>query len=185
MPRTSAEATAGHMDAERLVALQAGALELLRAWPSALPPVSMRLSARLTRCAGIYRPPGEITLSRHFVRQHPLPESLAVVRHELAHHIVRHTVAGRVRPHGPEFRVVAERLDAPRYAPAFDAPRTMYAYRCPACGWTWHRGRAIPKRRRYACARCAPSYDGRFRLIYLGTWRATPAAPLLAGTPPR
>jgi predicted SprT family Zn-dependent metalloprotease len=151
--------------------LQAAANRLLGTHRPALPPVTVRLSGRLSRSAGIYRPPGDITLSRHFLEQHGPEQAEAVLRHELAHHIVRWTVPGRVRPHGREFQEVAAALGAPRYAPAYMTPHTIYAYRCPACGWTWERRRRLPRGRRYACARCAPRYDDRFRLHYAGSWR--------------
>lgn len=136
-----------------------------------LPPFAVRISARLTRSAGTYRPPGTITISRHFLEEHGLEATLPILRHEIAHHVVRWTARGRVRPHGPEFRAVAARLGAPLHAPAFRAPRLVYGYRCPACGWTWLRGRRIGRSRRYSCARCAPRYDQRYRLVSIGSWR--------------
>lgn len=136
-----------------------------------LPPVSVRLSSRLTRSAGTYRPPGTITISGRFLQQHGFDETEPILRHEVAHHIVHWTVRGKARPHGPEFRAIAAALGAPLHAPAFAAPRLVYGYRCPACGWTWHRGRRIRRSHRYSCARCAPRYDPRFRLVYLGSWR--------------
>jgi predicted SprT family Zn-dependent metalloprotease len=163
-------------DPAALAELNALAAALAAAWTPALPAPAVRLSARLTRSAGTYRPPGTITISRHFVDQYGLAATIPILRHELAHHAVHHTAGrrarpGRVRPHGPEFRAAAARLDAPRHAPAFAAPRTVHGYRCPACGWTVLRGRRLPRRRRYSCARCAPRYDDRFRLTYLGSWR--------------
>ena len=134
-----------------------------------LPSVSVRLSGRLSRSAGLYRPPGEITVSRHFLDQHGLAAAEAVLLHELAHHIVRWTVPGRVRPHGKEFQQVAAALGAPRFAPAYVTAHTLHVYRCPGCGWTWERRRKLSRGRRYACARCAPRYDERFRLTYAGS----------------
>jgi predicted SprT family Zn-dependent metalloprotease len=155
-----------------LAELRARAAVLAASWSPPLPAPAVRLSARLTRSAGTYRPPGTITISRHFFEQHGVEATLPILRHELAHHAVHHTVGRRVRPHGAEFRAAAALLEAPRHAPAFAAPRTVHGYRCPACGWTVLRGRRLPRRRRYSCARCAPRYDDRFRLTYLGSWRA-------------
>jgi predicted SprT family Zn-dependent metalloprotease len=158
-------------DAACLAELQHRACALTAAWSPPLPAPRVRLSARLTRSAGTYRPPGTITISRHFLRQHGLEACLPILRHEVAHHAVHHTAGRRVRPHGAEFRAAAARLDAPRHAPAFAAPRTVHGYRCPACGWTVLRGRRFPRRRRYSCARCSPRYDDRYRLTYVGAWR--------------
>ena len=154
-----------------LTDLQRLAATLADAWRPPLPPPLVQLSARLTRSAGRYRPPATITISRHFLEQHGVEACIPILRHELAHHAVHHTAGRRVRPHGPEFRVAAARLAAPRHAPAFAAPRTVHGYRCPACGWTLLRGRRLV-RRRYSCARCAPRYDERYRLRYIGSWRA-------------
>jgi predicted SprT family Zn-dependent metalloprotease len=147
------------------------ATDLAATWAPPLPPPVVQLSARLTRSAGLYRAPGTIVISRHFLEQHGPDACVPILRHEIAHHAVHHTSAGRVRPHGREFRAAAARLGAPRYAPAFAAPRTVHGYRCPSCGWTVLRGRRLPRRRRYSCARCAPRYDDRYRLRYLGSWR--------------
>ena len=165
MPRTD------RAEAESLAALNALAAKLAAGYEPRLPPPSVRLSARLTRSAGTYRPPGTITISRYFLDQHGLEAAIPVLRHEVAHHIVRWTAHGPVRPHGREFQAAAAALDAPRYAPGFGAPRRVHGYRCPACDWTWLRGRRIPRGRRYACARCAPRYDDRFRLTFIGSWR--------------
>lgn len=151
--------------------LQRIAEQIVAAHSPGLPPIVVRLSARLTRSAGTYRPPGMISISRHFLDEHGLEATLPILRHEVAHHIVRWTARRRVLPHGPEFRAVAAALDAPLHAPAFRAPRRVYAYRCVACGWTWLRGRRIGRTRRYSCARCAAHYDQRFRLVYAGSWR--------------
>lgn len=156
---------------EQLTMLQTLADNLVEAYRSGLPPVVVRLSARLTRSAGTYRPPGTITISRHFLGEHGPAAAIAVLRHEVAHHVVRWTAGPPVRPHGPEFRAAAAALDAPRHAPHFAAPRLVHGYRCPACGWTWLRGRRIRRGRRYACIRCATSYDERYRLTYAGCWR--------------
>lgn len=137
-------------------------------WRPALPIPTIRLSGRLTRSAGTYRPPGTITISRPFLVQHGLAATIPILRHELAHHAVHHTAGARVRPHGREFQTAAAQLSAPRYAPAFYAPRTVHGYRCPACGHTWLRGRRLTQTRRYSCARCAPRYDDRYRLLYVG-----------------
>ena len=152
--------------------LEALAAELAHGVHADLPPLTVRLSARLTRSAGTYRPPGTITLSRHFLRDRGFEATVEILRHEVAHHAVRWTARGRVRPHGPEFLAAAAALEAPRRAPAFRAPRLVHAYRCPVCGWTWLRGRRLRRSRRYACARCAPQYDERFRLRYAGTIRS-------------
>ncbi|MGD9890463.1 MAG: SprT-like domain-containing protein [Dehalococcoidia bacterium] len=151
--------------------LQAIAAQIVAGQVPGLPPIVVRVSARLTRSAGTYRPPGTITISQHFLADHGLEATLPILRHEIAHHIVRWTARRPVRPHGPEFRAVAVALDAPLHAPAFSAPRRVHQYRCPACGWTWQRGRRIGRRRRYSCARCAPRYDQRFRLVYAGSSR--------------
>jgi predicted SprT family Zn-dependent metalloprotease len=169
--REVAEGMAHARPEAAIVALQALADALVAAWDAPLPPVRLRLSARLTRSAGLYHPPGAITISRHFLGQHGAAAAEAIVRHEVAHHVVRWTVPGRVRPHGREFEAVAARLGAPRHAPAFAAPRTVVVYRCPGCGWEWRRGRRIARGRHYACARCAPHYDDRYRLRYAGRWR--------------
>ena len=152
--------------------LEALAAELAHGIRADLPPLVVRLSARLTRSAGTYRPPGTITISRHFLRDHGFDAAVAILRHEVAHHVVRWTSGERVRPHGREFQAVAAALAAPRRAPAFRAPRLVHGYRCPACGWTWLRGRRIRRNHRYACARCAPRYDERYRLRYVGSWRS-------------
>lgn len=156
-------------------ALQRAAEQLIAAQSLALPPVTVRLSARLTRSAGVYRAPGDIAVSRHYLAEHGLEAALAVLRHELAHHIVRWTVRD-AKPHGPAFTAAAAALAAPLRAEAFAAPYTLHAYRCPACGWTWQRRRRIRRGIRYACARCAPRYSDRFRLQFAGTTRVTPAA---------
>jgi hypothetical protein len=44
-------------------------------------------------------------------------------------------------------------------------------YRCPACGWEWRRGRRVRRGRRFSCARCAPAYDERRRLVFTGKRR--------------
>jgi predicted SprT family Zn-dependent metalloprotease len=155
-----------------LTELRRLAADLANAWTPPLPPPLVQLSARLTRSAGLYRQPGTILISRHFLEQHGVDACIPILRHELAHHAVHHTASVRVRPHGPEFRAAADRLGAPRYAPAFAAPRTVHGYRCTACGWTVLRGRRFPRRRHYSCARCAPRYDDRYRLRYIGSWRA-------------
>lgn len=154
-----------------LLMLSSIAERLVAAHAPGLPPLTVRISARLTRSAGTYRPPGTITISRHFLEQHSIEAAEAIIRHEVAHHIVRWTARRRVRPHGPEFRAVAAALDAPLHAPAFAAPRLVHGYRCPACGWTWLRGRRTRRSHRYSCARCARGFDSRFRLLYVGSWR--------------
>jgi predicted SprT family Zn-dependent metalloprotease len=161
------------LDCDRVILdrLQRAAEAILAMHDAGLPPVVVRLSARLTRSAGTYRAPGTITISRHFLRAHDWDAVLAVLRHEAAHHIVRWRAGARARPHGPEFRAFAASLGAPMHAPAFAAPRSVHGYRCPACDWTWLRGRRIPPSRRYSCPRCAPRYDARFRLSYIGSWR--------------
>lgn len=156
--------------------LQTAAVELIEAQRRSLPPVTVRLSARLTRSAGIYRAPGDIAISRHYLAEHGLAAALAVLRHELAHHIVRWT-AREERPHGPAFKATAAALAAPLRAEAFAAPYTVYAYRCPACGWTWQRRRRIRRGARYACARCSPRYSERFRLQFAGAARVSPGCP--------
>jgi len=163
-------ATRSHNDQDR-IALQAAAERILAAYCPALPPPLVRCSARLTRSAGTYRPPVTVTISRPFLAQHGTEAGEAVLRHELAHHVVHMTIRRRVRPHGPEFRAVAVALDAPRYAPAFAATRTVHGYRCPACGWTWLRGRRLRQGRQISCGRCAPAFDARFRLVHVGSWR--------------
>jgi len=166
-------------DTTLLAALQAAAHRFAAGHSQNLPPMTVRLSARLTRSAGTYRPPGTITISRHFLAHHGFEAAVEVLRHEVAHHIVQHgrvstpplPARRRVRPHGREFQAAAAALGAPRHAPHFSAPRLIHGYRCPACGWTWLRGRPIRRGRRYSCARCAPGYDPRFRLVYAGSWR--------------
>jgi predicted SprT family Zn-dependent metalloprotease len=161
----------GHTSIITPAALQRIAEQIVAEHAPDLPPIVVRISARLTRSAGTYRPPGTITISRHFLAEHGLEATLPILRHEIAHHVVRWTAHRRVRPHGPEFRTVAAALHAPLHSPAFRAPRLVYGYRCPACGWTWLRGRRIGRSRRYSCARCAPRYDQRFRLVFAGSWR--------------
>ena len=158
-------------DAASVIALQQIADALIAAHTPPLPPLTVRLSGRLTRSAGIYRPPGDVAISRHFLREHGPDAAALVLRHEVAHHAVRWTAGTGVRPHGPEFRAAAKKLGAPRRAPAFTVPGVVYGYRCAACGWTWVRRRRIRRGRRYACGRCAPAYDERFRLRYAGSWR--------------
>lgn len=146
----------------------------MQAYQATITPPRVRLSDRLTRAAGVYRPPDDIALSRHFLRQHGEAALVAILRHEVAHHIVRGRYAARVRPHGPEFRAVADLLGAPRHAPAFAAPRTVHLYRCPACGATLLRGRRLTRGRRYSCGHCSRRYDARFALRYLGSQRDGP-----------
>jgi predicted SprT family Zn-dependent metalloprotease len=151
-------------------ALRAGRVSGVTAVPG-LAAARVRLSGRLTRCAGIYRPAGDIAISTHYLAAHGIEAARGVVLHEVAHHVVR-TVHGRsARPHGREFRVVAAALGASLRAEAFAAPRTVYLYRCPACGWEWRRGRKAPRGRTYSCGRCAPAYDPRFRLRFGGVHR--------------
>ena len=137
----------------------------------ALGPVQVRLSARLTRCAGVYRPGGDVALSTHFLASHGVARAGGVLLHEIAHHVVR-TLHGRAAaPHGREFKAVATALGADLRAEGFAAPRLVYVYRCPTCGWEWRRGRKTRRGRRYSCARCAPAFDGRHRLVFAGSWR--------------
>ncbi len=158
------------MAKECLRALRTGRVPGLPALPD-LPDVGLRLSARLTRSAGTYRGDGEIAISAHFLTAHGLERTGAILRHEIAHHVVRYLYGRAVAPHGREFRTVAHALSADLRAPAFPAPRTRFVYRCPGCGWEWRRGRRLPHGRRYSCARCAPAYDERFRLRLVGRRR--------------
>lgn len=162
------------MAQEWLQALRAGLVPGLPRLPG-LPDVRLRLSARLTRSAGIYRRNGEIVISTHFLAAHGLERVGGVLRHEIAHHVVRFLHGRAAAPHGREFHIVARALAADLRAPAFPAPRTRYVYRCPACGWEWRRGRRLPRGRSYSCARCAPAYDERFRLRFLGRVRELPS----------
>lgn len=159
----------GYADAI-VAALRRGAVAGLCALPE-LPAVRLRLSARLTRSAGMYRPGGDVALSTYFLAAHGPERARGVLLHELAHHIVRARHGPRVAPHGREFRAVAAALGAELHAAAFPSPRTLYAYRCPGCGWEWLRGRRIARGRGYSCARCAQGYDRRFRLRFAGRRR--------------
>lgn len=158
------------MAKECLLALRDGRVPGLPPLPD-LPDVRLRLSARLTRSAGVYRRDGEIAISTHFLAAHGLERTRGILRHEIAHHVVRYLHGRVAAPHGREFRVVAQALSADLHAPAFPAPRTRFVYRCPCCGWEWRRGRRLPRGRRYSCARCAPAYDERFCLRLAGHWR--------------
>lgn len=141
-----------------------------------LPPVRVRLSARLTSSAGMYyAASADIAISTHFLATHGMDGIDGVIRHEVAHHAVRHHHGRAARPHGREFAAVAAALGASMKAAAFAAPRTVHLYRCPGCGWEWQRGRRVRRGRRFACARCAPHYDDRFRLVYRGSRRIAPA----------
>ncbi len=174
----TAASTIGALEAmaqECLLALRAGQVPGLPPLPG-LPDVRLRLSARLTRSAGIYRQDGEIAISTHFLAAHGVERVGGVLRHEIAHHVVRFLYGRAAAPHGQEFRIVALALGADLRAPAFPAPRTRFVYRCPGCGWEWRRGRRLPPRRAYSCARCAPVYDDRFRLRLVAREREGPAA---------
>lgn len=138
-----------------------------------LGPVRVRLSGRLTRSAGTYRPGGDIAISTHYLATHGLGGADGVIRHELAHHVVRALYGRAARPHGREFHRIALALGADLKADAFVAPRTVYRYRCPTCGWEWQRGRKIGRGRRYSCRHCAPTYNERHRLIFQGRERVT------------
>lgn len=63
-----------------------------------------------------------------------------VIRHELAHAVVIETFGDDVRPHGPEFRDVAESLDAPLYG---EEP--------------------VPYRYNLFCSRCGSMTDGLYK----------------------
>lgn len=153
-----------------IAALREGKIGALRPAP-ALAPVRVRLSARLTRSAGIYRPGGDIALSSHFLAAHGVAGARGVLLHEVAHHVVRALAGQAARPHGREFKRVAVALGADLRAEAFAAPRLVYVYRCPTCGWEWRRGRRLRRGRRYSCSRCAPVYDARHRLLFAGKRR--------------
>jgi predicted SprT family Zn-dependent metalloprotease len=105
--------------------LRAGRVPGLPRLPG-LPDVRLRLSARLTRSAGIYRRNGEIVISTHFLAAHGVERVDGVLRHEIAHHVVRFLHGRTAAPHGREFHVVARALAADLRAPAFPAPRTRY-----------------------------------------------------------
>lgn len=136
-----------------------------------LGPVQVRLSARLTRCAGVYRPGGDVALSTHFLATHGVEGARGVVLHEIAHHLVRTRYGRSAAPHGREFKAVATALGADLHAEGFAAPRLVYVYRCPTCGWEWRRGRKARRGRRYSCSHCSPVYDVRYRLVFAGQWR--------------
>jgi predicted SprT family Zn-dependent metalloprotease len=181
---TTASSTIHALEAmarECLLALQAGRVPGLPPLPD-LPDVRVRVSARLTRSAGIYRRDGEIVISSHFLAAHGLERTRGILRHEIAHHVVRFLHGRAAAPHGREFRVAAHALSADLHAPAFPAPRTRFVYRCPRCGWEWRRGRRLPRGWNYSCARCAPAYDERFRLRLAGRWRAVDSCRAV-GTP--
>lgn len=153
-----------------MAALRAGRVCGLPAVPF-LPPVQVRVSSRMTRCAGLYRPPGDIAVSRHFLATHGVEGARGVVLHEVAHHLTRYVHGRRATPHGDAFLAAAEALGADRHAESFPAPRTVYLYRCPACGLEWRRGRKLRAGRRYSCRRCASRYDDRFRFVFAGVRR--------------
>lgn len=159
-----------------VAALRDGRIAGLAALPG-LGAVTVRLSGRLTRSAGIYRPPGDIAISTHYLAAHGVERAGGVVLHEVAHHAVRAAHGRAARPHGREFTQAALALGASLRAEAFAAPgaRLVYVYRCPTCGWEWHRGRRLAGGRRYSCARCAPAYDERHRLTFAGTDRVRQA----------
>lgn len=136
-----------------------------------LPPVRVRLSGRLTRSAGTYRPEGDIAISSHFLAGHGVEGTRGVLLHEIAHHVVRAVHGRSAPPHGRAFKQAAGALGADLRAEHFAAPRLVYVYRCPACGWEWRRGRRVRRGRRYSCARCAPAYDERRRLVFAGKRR--------------
>lgn len=115
----------------------------------------------------MYRPPGDIAISTHYLSAHGIEAIGGVLMHEIAHHVVRHVTGARVAPHGREFRLVAAALGGSLKAAPFAAPRTVYVYRCPTCRRETVRGRRFSRGRRYSCARCAPAYDPRFRLVYV------------------
>ena len=75
--------------------LQRFAEQIVAKHAPGLPPIVVRVSARLTRSAGTYRPPGTISISRHFLDEHGLEATLPILRHEVAHHIVRWTARRR------------------------------------------------------------------------------------------
>ncbi|MGH2601297.1 MAG: SprT-like domain-containing protein, partial [Dehalococcoidia bacterium] len=75
-------------DTTLLATLQAAAQQIAADHTPDLPPLTVRLSARLTRSAGTYRPPGTITISRHFLAHHGFEAVVEVLRHEVAHHVV-------------------------------------------------------------------------------------------------
>ncbi len=153
-----------------IAAVRSGAVAGLRPFPD-LAPVRVRLSGRLTRSAGIYRPGDDIAISTHFLIAHGLDGVRGVLLHEIAHHIVWLLHGRTARPHGREFRAIAAALGADLRAAAFDAPRWVYVYSCPICGWEWRRGRRVRRSRRYSCPRCAPTYDSRYRLAFAGSQR--------------
>ncbi len=153
-----------------LSALRGGRVAGLPAAPL-LPTVTLRISNRMTRSAGVYRPPGDIAISGHFLAAHGPAGTRGIVLHELAHHVTRYLHGGAATPHGDAFLAVASALGASRYAESFPAPRLVYVYRCPVCGLEWKRGRRTRAGRRYSCRRCAPRYDDRFRFVFTGMRR--------------
>ena len=153
-----------------LVALREGRLAGLSRLPE-LHPVRVRVSGRLTRSAGTYRPDGDVAISAHYLAAHGVEGARGVLLHELAHHVVRSVHGRKAAPHGREFRAVATALAADLRAEGFAAPRLVYFYRCPTCGVEWRRGRRLQRGRRYSCARCSPVYDERHRLRFAGKRR--------------
>jgi len=155
---------------EAIEALRLGTVSGLAAQPG-LGPVRVRLSGRLTRSAGTYRPGGDVAISSHFLAAHGVAGVRGVLLHEIAHHVVRAVHGRGATPHGRAFKQTAAALGADLRAEAFFAPRLVYLYRCPTCGWEWRRGRRARRGRRYSCTRCAPVYDDRHRLVFAGRRR--------------
>lgn len=138
---------------------------------------SVELSGRMTSSAGrCYADTGTIKIATLYHRDHGIDATLLVLKHELAHWAARWRYGSRIAPHGREFRLVAQELDArititcPPFAHKERAQRRaqtrMWRMRCPRCNRVYHRRR----RDKVACRSCCDTYAGghydrRFRLM--------------------
>lgn len=103
-----------------------------------------------------------IRLTWRAYEEHGWSEMRGTIRHELVHawefqHLGE---AG----HGPEFRAMADEIDAPRYCREFSEPRLRLVCRTDGCDWSADRHRASktvtrPERRR--CGSCGGEYEVR------------------------
>ena len=128
-----------------------------------LRPPRVCLSGRLTSSAGMAD--GRSWIHRISIPYHELhgwgEEAEATLLHEMIHLWLRQE--GRPSGHTAEFRALALKLGAPRFAKHMP-PRRQRRYRCPSCGLE-----AVYRRRvRLACRTCCDRFNaGRFTRRFL------------------
>ncbi|MCU4925297.1 SprT-like domain-containing protein [Halobacteria archaeon AArc-dxtr1] len=126
--------------------------------------VEWDVSSRATRRAGCCRwnrdrEVATIVLTRRAYEAYEWDDFAAVVRHELVHasQFQHEGESG----HGPQFRRLAARVDAPRHCEAFAEPRYVLCCLADDCDWQAGRHRASDPVRtpsRYRCGDCGGDY---------------------------